>query len=90
MRSGYRRQAATAYAGRAPTRPMPVARETRSYEADACRAPRALGVWDALLAGFECVGIQVVAGEKFVEVCAIAFRKARRLAHIAHCYLQNL
>ena len=43
-----------------------------------------------LLAGFERVGIQVVAGEKFVEVGAIAFRKARCLAHITHCYLQNL
>jgi hypothetical protein len=42
------------------------------------------------LAGFEGVRIQVVPGQEFVEVRAIAFCQPRRLAHIPHRDLQNL
>ncbi len=43
-----------------------------------------------LLPGLELVRVQVVPRQQLVEIGAIAFRKACRLAHIAHRDLQDL
>jgi hypothetical protein len=41
-------------------------------------------------AGFERVGVQVVAGEQFVKIRAIAFCEAGGLAYVAGRDLQDL
>ena len=79
-----------------------VARWARSYEArgrvlgalvrgEGSRAGRAPTAADGVrLAGFEGVGVQVVAGQELVEVSAISFCEAGSLAYVAHGDLENL
>ena len=43
-----------------------------------------------MLPGLKRVRVQVVTSEQLVKIRSIALREACRLAHIAHCYLQDL